>query len=152
MRTMMSFEDWVDKSNESIYNTKKGVDLSMGCFHAGTGFYVDIYLDIDSEIDLRKALKKEYTPVFKFFEGIIDNENNKFMNVRMAFEDWKCRKTWKIVSSTEESIELSHGDFHHGSIFEGKIELYYPEDGSELKMALDEGFMPVFSVFKEEIK
>lgn len=63
------------------------------------------------------------------------------MKIKMVFDDW--RKKGESVSSTEECIKLSSGDFHSGTTFNGKIHLNKAQE-EELKMAIEDGYNPVF--------
>lgn len=67
---------WVDKDGKSLEGTEKGVELSMGDFHAGTVFNGELYLDSDNEMDLKQALRDGYHPVFEIAE-----ENVSFQQV-----------------------------------------------------------------------
>ena len=58
------FYDWVDDSGESIYSTEKGVELSSGSLHSGTTFNGELYLDTDTENEVKQALLDGYSPVF----------------------------------------------------------------------------------------
>jgi len=64
MQVLLVFADWRDKSHQSVYQTEKGIDLSMGDFHSGTTFKAEIVLDADAENDLRDALRDDFIPVF----------------------------------------------------------------------------------------
>lgn len=63
MKIKLVFNDWM-RDGQSVYNTRKGVDLSMGHFHSGTVFEAEIKLDDANEDDLRKALEEGYEPHF----------------------------------------------------------------------------------------
>jgi len=66
------------------------------------------------------------------------------MKVRLVFHDW-IDKNQNPVYDTEEGIELTMGSFHHGTVFEGDLEL--DEDrAQDLKKAMEKGYIPVFYV------
>lgn len=58
------FDDWRDSENRSIYDSERGIELSLGSFHAGSTFRGYIELDDDEADGLRAALKAGFTPVF----------------------------------------------------------------------------------------
>jgi len=58
------FEDW-KKGGISVYQTEEGAPLSYGDFHGGTTFCAQIKLDEEEEIELKEAIKKGYSPVFR---------------------------------------------------------------------------------------
>ena len=64
MKIKLIFTDWLS-NGKSIYNTEKGVDLSMGQFHSGTTFDAEIDLDQDDVDDLEECIRSGYTPVFE---------------------------------------------------------------------------------------
>ena len=69
LQIKMSFEDWMPhNSGKSIYSTEKGVELSMGDFHSGTVFEATIELDVDSEKELKEAIKQGFNPIFRIYE------------------------------------------------------------------------------------
>jgi len=70
------------------------------------------------------------------------------MKIRMVFDDWRNSKG-KSVYGTEH--ELSYGDFHSGTIFEGEIDID-AESEEELKEAMEKGFVPVFYLIGLEEK
>ena len=72
MKIKLVFSDWRDKNHKTIYNTEKGIDLSMGAFHNGTTFDADIELDEDSASELKQALDEGFNPVFYVIE---DDDN-----------------------------------------------------------------------------
>jgi hypothetical protein len=67
------------------------------------------------------------------------------MKIKLIFDDWK--KQGKSVYNTEKGIELSNGDFHSGTTFDGIIELNQ-EQHEELKQALEEFYNPVFWIME----
>ena len=61
------FSDW-QKLGKSVYETGKGVMLSLGDFHSGTTF--DDEIDITgSEEELKKAMEDGFEPVFYAIPG-----------------------------------------------------------------------------------
>lgn len=65
------------------------------------------------------------------------------MRIKLVFDDW--RRHGKSVYATSFGLELSAGDFHSGTAFDGEIELT-PELEAELSAAIEAGFQPVFWV------
>ena len=63
MKIKLVFNDW-QKDGESIYNTEKGIDLSMGDFHSGSVFNGEIVVNAAQKLELEKAMKAGYQPVF----------------------------------------------------------------------------------------
>ena len=63
----------------------------------------------------------------------------------MYFADWQ--NNGKSIYNTEEGIALSLGDFHSGSVFEAEIKLD-DYQAAELANAIQDGYQPVFTVFK----
>lgn len=62
MKIRLVFDDW-RLDGESIYSTLEGIELSMGPFHSGTIFDVEIdTYGVDDE--LAEALAAGYRPVF----------------------------------------------------------------------------------------
>ena len=66
------------------------------------------------------------------------------MKVKLVFEDWK--KRGYSIYNTEKGIELSSGDFHSGTTFNGEIHLD-GEQIEELKRAFYDGYTPSFIVY-----
>lgn len=62
-----AFDDW-KKQGVSIYQTEKGIELSMNDFHSGTVFQGIILMDEEHSQALVEALKEGYTPTFTVFE------------------------------------------------------------------------------------
>lgn len=58
------FEDW-QKNGVSVYQTEEGASLSYGDFHGGTTFRGKIRLDKEELDELKKALEKGFTPIFR---------------------------------------------------------------------------------------
>ena len=69
------------------------------------------------------------------------------MKIKLVFDDW--RTCGKSVYNTEEGVELSSGDFHSGTTFEGEIVLD-AEQEEELKKRLGDRYQPVFWVCSTE--
>ena len=69
------FDDW-KKKGVSVYQTEKGVELSMNDFHSGTVFQGILMLDEEHGQALVEALKEGYTPTFTVFEtaSLFDKE------------------------------------------------------------------------------
>ena len=65
------------------------------------------------------------------------------MKIKLVFDDWQVRG--KSVYATVKGSELSTGDFHAGTTFEGRIELDVDQQ-AELEQALKAGYQPVFWV------
>lgn len=57
------FDDWREMG-KSIYQTEKGVELSMGDFHSGTTFAGKIALDDEDAKEWMKALRAGFQPAF----------------------------------------------------------------------------------------
>ena len=70
------------------------------------------------------------------------------MKIRLVFEDWQQwdaeKKRTASVYGTQRGLELSRGDLHSGSIFDGTIEVD-ADDAELLIAALQENIRPVFS-------
>ena len=62
-----AFDDW-KKGGVSVYQTEKGVELSMNDFHGGTVFQGVLMLDEEHSQALVEALREGYTPTFMVFE------------------------------------------------------------------------------------
>lgn len=62
----LAFDDW-KKEGISVYQTEKGIQLSMNDFHSGTVFYGALMLDEEHGQALVQALKEGYTPTFSVF-------------------------------------------------------------------------------------
>ena len=71
------------------------------------------------------------------------------MKVKMVFLDWKLKG--KSIYSTEVGNELSKGDFHSGTTFEGEIFLGL-QKSEELKNAILQGFQPCFWLILDHSK
>lgn len=76
---------WADKDGKSLEGTEKGVELSMGDFHAGTVFNGELYLDSDNEADLKQALRDGYHPVFTIAEENVSFQ--QVLNVQSLIRD-----------------------------------------------------------------
>ncbi len=63
--------------------------------------------------------------------------------IDLVFVSWQ--KEGKSVYDTEEGDKLFIGDFHHGTIFKGTIELD-EEETSRIKQAWKAGIHPVFDI------
>ena len=68
------------------------------------------------------------------------------MKISLVFDTWT--KGGKSILYTEESIQLSMGQFHGGTTFNGTIDLD-KEDAEELIEAFEKGFRPTFTVYPE---
>jgi len=62
--------------------------------------------------------------------------------VKLVFSDW-LGKDHRSVYSTEEGMDLSAGQFHSGTTFEGAVRLD-PGEQRELESAMASGYTPVF--------
>ncbi len=69
------------------------------------------------------------------------------MKIKLVFDDW--RKSGKSVYNAEKGVSLSSGDFHSGSTFTGEIHLD-DEQYVEFLEALNDGFNPVFIIYKDK--
>jgi len=67
------------------------------------------------------------------------------MKIKLVFEDWQ--KNGESVYSTANGIDLTLGDFHSGTTFNGEIELTKDQE-EELNDAMAKGYYPVFWVTK----
>jgi len=65
------------------------------------------------------------------------------MKIKLIFNDWQ--KTGKSVYYSSEGIELSKGDFHSGTTFDGMINLDAWQE-KEFRETLEKGYQPVFWV------
>ena len=63
------------------------------------------------------------------------------MKIDLIFDDW--RKDGQSIYHTEEGVELSLGDFHTGTTFDGEIELDITSE-HELQDAIEAGYEPLF--------
>lgn len=68
------------------------------------------------------------------------------MKIRLVFDDWRMHGT--SVYNSETGIELSMGDFHSGTTFDGTIELD-DSDEEELNRAIKAGYQPAFYLIAE---
>lgn len=68
MKVKLVFDGWLNSKGENIYETPKGVKLSMRAFHYGTMFDAEIELSKDSGEELALALKKGYHPRFVVYQ------------------------------------------------------------------------------------
>ena len=73
------------------------------------------------------------------------------MKIKLAFLDWKFRG--QSIYSTHWGLELTKGDFHSGSTFEGEIKLDRCQE-RELRKAILREYQPCFwiSACGDEIK
>ncbi len=65
------------------------------------------------------------------------------MKIKLVFHDWV--RGGKSIYDTEEGIELSLGDFHSGTTFDGEIILDASNE-REIKEAAKTRAFPAFSV------
>ena len=63
MKVKLVFDDW-RTGIDSIYTTVDGMSLSSGQFHSGTTFNAEISLDGEDAVELTRALRRGYIPVF----------------------------------------------------------------------------------------
>lgn len=70
------------------------------------------------------------------------------MRVKLVFKDWLNDKGESIYN-TDEGIDLSIGEFHSGTTFDGAIYLLRLEE-EELTKAIQNGYHPVFEVVIRE--
>lgn len=71
------------------------------------------------------------------------------VKVKIVFEDWKDQETRRSIYNTKEGIELSMGDFHSGTTFDGTME-FSEGEVKELKRAIKDGYHPVFTILFED--
>jgi hypothetical protein len=62
------------------------------------------------------------------------------MKIKLVFDDWRNKKSESVYST---NYQLSLGNFHSGTVFEGEIHLDWGSE-EELKEAIRKGFVPVF--------
>lgn len=70
--------------------------------------------------------------------------------IELVFMDW-LDESGESIYCTEAGIELTLGNFHIGTIFDGGIELD-EDSATELQIALEAGFRPVFVILQTEEK
>ena len=63
------------------------------------------------------------------------------MKIKLVFNDWQ--KDGGSIYNTEEGINLSMGDFHSGSTFDGEI-IVNADQKLELEKAMEAGYQPTF--------
>jgi len=68
------------------------------------------------------------------------------MKIKLVFDDWK--RQGKSVYETMKGVQLSCGDFHSGTTFNGTIELDQ-EQHAELRIALRAGYTPSFIMMEK---
>ena len=71
------------------------------------------------------------------------------MKIKLAFHDWI--KDGKSVYNSEQGIQLSMGDFHSGTVFDGEINLS-SDNEEEILRSIQSNVYPVFYMFKENIE
>ena len=65
MEIKLVFNDWRGWNKDgygSIYNTEKGVELSLGDLHSGSTFDATIEVDEETAAQLTEAIKEGYIP------------------------------------------------------------------------------------------
>lgn len=72
MKAKLVFEDWKD-GQESVYSSPGGVELSLGDFHSGSTFSIEIDLDAEQEAEVKNAMRGGFSPVFRLAPDY-DNE------------------------------------------------------------------------------
>ena len=60
------FDDWQNKQGQSVYS--ENYELSLGNFHSGTTFGIDLKVDEEDEQELREAIKSGFVPCFYVVE------------------------------------------------------------------------------------
>lgn len=70
------------------------------------------------------------------------NESRKKVQIDLVFDDWRDSEN-RSIYGTEAGMELSLGNFHPGTTFNGSIKLN-DDEADELRAALKAGFTPVF--------
>lgn len=65
------------------------------------------------------------------------------MKINLVFEDWQDGDGESVLY-TEDGIELSMGDFHPGTVFDGTIRIDDESEAAALQAALEAGFRPIF--------
>ncbi len=68
------------------------------------------------------------------------------MKIKLVFEDWQ--RIGKSVYNTEKGIDLSSGQFHSGTTFDGEIKLDECDE-QEIRASMKDGYNPVFWVMAE---
>ena len=68
MKAKLIFKDW-EKNGRSVYLSVP--ELSLGSFHSGTTFDIDINLTEENAEELRQAIKDGYVPVFELSNIIL---------------------------------------------------------------------------------
>ena len=71
------------------------------------------------------------------------------MKVNLVFHDWL--HFGESIYETEKGIELTLSEFHHGTIFEGEINLD-PEHEARLRKSFAEGFNPAFYLIPKVVR
>lgn len=66
MKVKLVFDDWT-KDGESVYNTKLGIELSMGDFHSGSTFNAEIKLNKEQRSEIEKSIAAGFHPTFDVF-------------------------------------------------------------------------------------
>lgn len=59
------FNDWLDQSYNSVYETEEGWELTKRMFHSGSTFTGEIDLHADEVKELEIARAKGFRPVFE---------------------------------------------------------------------------------------
>lgn len=72
------------------------------------------------------------------------------MKIKLVFHDWTKGTSDESIYNTEEGIELSLGDFRHGTIFDATIDV--PGDEKWLTRKLREGYKPVFYAVEQNVR
>ena len=83
--------------------------------------------------------------VINKYNGSIASIDNDLLNIKFSFKDWT--RNGKSVYGDE--YELSLGNFHSGTVFNGSIVLS-KSDRNEFIKALKSGAAPVFDVFLDD--
>lgn len=75
------------------------------------------------------------------------------MKIKLVFDDWRDGPTGKSLYSTPAGIQLSMGDFHSGTTFDGEIDLDIEQE-KDIKESMELGAVPVFRLYlpKEDDK
>jgi len=72
----------------------------------------------------------------------VNGYDTEELAIRLVFADW-LDKDHRSVYSTEKGVDLSMGQFHSGTTFDGAIRLD-SDDRGELESAMASGYTPVF--------
>jgi len=98
--------------------------------------------DVDGAKELQDAIDQVEDEDDLFEIGEVRDSHNPSLRVDLVFDDW--REKGRSIYSTAQGNDLSMGDFHSGTTFNGVIECDDQLTLDELHSAMREGFTPVF--------